>query len=108
MPKEKPMPTVYGLYINLDERGSFNADVRDLNDKTIFQVIDDDAFEMSEQGLIRDLHSPDDYEDYMRDVGLIPKGGHVYDMGKFERLQERYLEMKNDNQVVEDEEDLSM
>ena len=108
MPAQKPMPLVYGLYINLDERGSFNADVRDLEDKTIFQLEDDDAFEMQEQGFIRDLRDPDDYEDYMRDVGLIPKGGHVYDMQKFERLQERYLEMKNDNQVVEDEEDLSM
>lgn len=108
MPTEKPMPTVYGLYINLDERGSFNADVRDLNDKTLFQIEDGDAFEMHEQGLIRDLRNPDDYEDYMRDVGLIPKTGHVYDMAKFESLQERYLELKNDNQVVEEEDDLSM
>lgn len=108
MSKQKTLPAVYGLYINLDERGDFQADVRDLNDKTVFEVSGETAFELVEDGFMKDIRDPDAYESYMQEAGIIPNGGHVYGMEKFEQLQDRYLKMKNENKAVKNETDLGL
>jgi len=85
---------IYGLYINLDERGEFYADVRDVNDKTVFEINTEEAEDLVEGGFIKDPREPDEIESYLKDAGIIPQNGFVYDMQRFEQLQERYLENK--------------
>lgn len=83
---------IYGLYINLDERGDFQADVRDINDKTVFEMDTFQAEELVIDGFVRDPRDPDQIESHLRDVGVIPQDAYVYNSDKFERLQERILE----------------
>jgi hypothetical protein len=87
---------IYGLYINLDERGDFNADVRDVNDKTIFEMDAESANELVEGGFLKNPRDSDEVESYLRESGVIPKNGFVYGMARFEMHQERLLKNKND------------
>ena len=58
----------YYYYINLDERGEFFADVRDKNDKTIFNL---HGHEFFEDGFMSDRYDLDGLHEYLVDVGLI-------------------------------------
>ena len=68
----------YTYYINLDERGSFYADVRDQNEKTVFEIragneLAEDETSIFEDGYMRDARDVDGLTDYLRDLRVIPK-----------------------------------
>lgn len=51
----KPLaPQTYYYFINLDERGSFYADVRNQNDKTLFEIRDGDLLAEDESSIFED------------------------------------------------------
>ena len=65
----------YTYCINLDERGSFYADVRDAKDNTVFEVKAGDEYE-GETSIFEDgfMHHKNDVEglaEYLRELGVI-------------------------------------
>jgi len=58
----------YTYYINLDERGEFYADVRDVDDKTIFEI---KGFEIFEDGFMRHSQDTEGLYEYLIDLGII-------------------------------------
>lgn len=89
---EKP---IYGYYIDLDERGDFQADVRDAEGKTVFEVRDggslgEDEFSIFEDGFMRNKNDIDGLTTHLRDLGVIPPDADVLTMSDFEaQLEER-------------------
>lgn len=80
---------IYGYYINLDERGSFYADVRNARGSTVYEIRDepdDDSTSIFEDGFMRDKHDLDGLETYLRDLGIIPNDGRILPLNDFERL----------------------
>ena len=66
---------LYDYYVNLDERGEFNADVRDPEtEETIFEIHDADQLsEMIEDGFMRHSHDTYELENYLKELGIIEK-----------------------------------
>jgi hypothetical protein len=60
----------FHYYINLDERGEFNADVRDENDNTVLEITGDD-FEM---GVLKHKHDHDGLWRHLINLGIIKHG----------------------------------
>lgn len=72
-------PVIYKYYINLDERGMFYADVRNLNDKTIFEIkinppygVYDNIFE---NGYMKHKNDLKGLEEYLKQLGIMEKRG---------------------------------
>lgn len=58
----------YEYFINLDERGEFQADVRDESGKTVFEI---NGFEIFEDGFMSyDKDLPNLY-DHLRDLNIL-------------------------------------
>ena len=67
-------PGQYSYFINLDERGEFYADVRNQNDRTIFEI---KGYEIFEDGFMKDKGDISGLTEYLRDLGLISKGATI-------------------------------
>ncbi|PZO71698.1 MAG: hypothetical protein DI629_21355 [Mesorhizobium amorphae] len=79
------MARAYGYYINLDERGSFHADVRGIDGKTILEVrAEGEDPELVEDGFMSDRHDVSGLEAHMREVGLIGENDRVLPFCEFE------------------------
>jgi hypothetical protein len=63
----------YEYFINLDERGYFNADVRDPDTgETIFEIVDmENAQELIEDGFLSTVHDAAEIGDYLEELGII-------------------------------------
>jgi len=66
----------YEYVINLNERGSFYADVRDERGKTVFEVrggneLDSDESSIVDDGFMRHFEDVSGLEDYLRELGVI-------------------------------------
>lgn len=66
----------YSYSINLDERGSFYADVRNAAGDTVFEVragneLGEDESSIFEDGYMRDKHDLDGLAGYLRDLGIL-------------------------------------
>ena len=59
----------FTYHINLDERGEFNADVRDCNDTTVFEF---SGGWMFEDGFMDNKKDVDGLASYLASIGLIP------------------------------------
>ncbi len=68
---------VYRYFINLDERGEFYADVRNVRDRSIFEI---KGFEIFEDGWMRHKHDLDGLKRYLVHLGLM-KGNQEFSMG---------------------------
>ena len=83
------MADVFGYYVNLDERGSFYADVRDIRDNTIYEVSSDDedgtVWEV-ESGFMSDPHDLEGLAGYLAEMSIIAKGGEILSSDEFEVL----------------------
>ncbi len=90
----------YGYYINLDERGEFFADVRDQGGNTVYEIHTEQAEELIIDGFVRDVRSPAQIAQHLRDAGIIAKDAQVYSMTHFESLLDRL-----NNQARRDEEE---
>ena len=67
---------VYRYFINLDERGEFYADVRNVRDRSIFEI---KGFEIFEDGWMRHMHDLDGLKRYLVHLGLM-KGNQELSM----------------------------
>jgi len=97
--------SIYGYYINLNERGDFQADVRNVDGDTIFEIragssLDDDEISIFEDGFMRHPNDISGLEDYLRYLGILDKDARLMGMCDFER----YLEQPKDE--FEDEPDM--
>jgi len=68
---------IYTYHINLDERGSFFADVRDIDGYTVYEINAGDllgAGETSifEDGFMRDSRDTESLKGYLEDLKVIP------------------------------------
>lgn len=73
----------YFYHINLDERGSFYADVRDESDKTVFEIkagneLGADESSIFEDGFMRHKNDINGLANYLVDLGVIAKGDGIY------------------------------
>lgn len=72
----------YFFFINLEERGSYYADVRDANDKTIYEIrIDgsDGDSTIFEDGYMKHTHDIRGLESHLKTLGLIGKDDELVD-----------------------------
>lgn len=81
---------LYGYFIDLDERGSFLADVRDLDGKTVFEVragdsLGEDETSLIDDGFMRDTRDISGLTDYLRSMNVIPSHASVVTMQEFEQ-----------------------
>lgn len=87
----RALPLQYGYYINLDERGDFSADVRDVNGRTVFSFVAGSSLtevesSLFEDGFMRDKNDVEGLTSYLRDLLLIPANAVVLSMDAFEAL----------------------
>jgi hypothetical protein len=82
----------FGYYINLNERGSFNADVRDMDGKTLLEVASDEDGEVwqVEDGFMKDCSDVSGLTEYAVSAGILPAGAQIHSRSKFERMQEEW------------------
>lgn len=59
---------VYRYFINLDERGEFYADVRNIRDRSVFEI---KGFDIFEDGWMRHKHDLDGLKHYLVHLGLM-------------------------------------
>jgi hypothetical protein len=60
----------YAYFINTDERGEFNADVRDADGRTVFEITN---LEPIEDGFMSNANDLDGLKDWLIDLEIIPK-----------------------------------
>lgn len=75
---------LYGYYINLDERGEFRADVRDIDGNSIFDVDQDGARDLIEDGFVRNIRDAAEIGRYLMQSGVIDRHDLVLPMQAFE------------------------
>ena len=63
----------YEYYINLDERGEFEADVRDANGKTVFEF----NGEFFEEGWMDHKNDVTGLNEYLRTMQIIPSNSRT-------------------------------
>ena len=60
----------FTYHLNLDERGEFYADVRDIDEKTIFEI---HGFDIFEDGFMRHKDDISGLHNYLLHLGLIDR-----------------------------------
>jgi hypothetical protein len=63
----------YEYYINLDERGEFEADVRDADGKTVFELNAD----LFEDGWMKNKHDIFGLLGYLEEMDIVPDGSRL-------------------------------
>ena len=86
----------YGYSINLDERGEFYADVRDADGTSVFEIHPPDAEGGSifEDGFMRHKNDLAGLQDYLTELGVIPRGAEILPLVDFERRIEEQAELE--------------
>lgn len=83
----------YGYSINLDERGEFHADVRDLADHSVFHIVSIDDLQSSvEMGLLRHKDDYQGLERHLREVGIIGDNADIVALCDFEDHQHHIID----------------
>ncbi len=72
-------PATYKYYINLDERGSFYADVRNSSDKTVFEIKTGNELapgetSIFEDGFMKDKNDLEGLRQYLIQLGIMKSG----------------------------------
>ena len=101
-------PAVYTYWINLDERGSFRADVRNSNGKTIFNILAGDELGPDESSIFEDgwMKHKNDLEglrEYLVHLGIMSKETKLVDGIKSEdeqRSKDYYKQLRKDRMIV--------
>lgn len=81
------MKKVFGFYVNLDERGEFSADVRDVNENSIYEIefpCADDEMSLIEAGYMKNPRDISGLTDYLRQVGMIGSEDRILESREFE------------------------
>lgn len=74
----------FGYYINLDERGEFQADVRGRDGVSICEI---EGNAMFEDGYMRHKNDLEGLESYLRATNLISAEDRLMDARQFEELE---------------------
>ena len=79
----------FGYYVDLDERGSFRADVRNESGQTVFEVLAGDELaadetSLFEDGFMRDKSDLAGLQAHLCDLGVIPADGEILASDAFE------------------------
>ena len=89
---------IYGYYINLDERGSFYADLRDASGETVFEIrADGEEIDLVDAGYMRHKTDIDGLAEHLRALEIIPRDAEILDSRRFE---ERLECLENDDPEV--------
>ncbi|CAE6793303.1 hypothetical protein R70006_04950 [Paraburkholderia domus] len=88
----------FGYYVNLDERGQFNADVRDETGNSIFVVSIGQSGEEDESNPVEDgfMSHTEDIEglaEYLADLGVMRADDELLTMRDFEKYQDRVTDL---------------
>lgn len=88
-PTPEAAEDIFGYYVNLDERGSFYADVRSVDNKTVFEVragneLGEDDTDPVTDGFMKHLRDVDGLTTYLRDLEVISRDARVVEMQAFE------------------------
>ena len=72
----------YTYNVNLNERGSFYADVRDENENTVFEIkagneLGEDESSIFEDGFMRHQDDVSGLTEYLRDIGVISQTSEI-------------------------------
>lgn len=92
----------FGYFINLDERGSFNADLRDMDDNSLMTISNEEQDEdgdvsqgeisLVEMGYMKHGRDLDGLASYAIEMGIIPAGSVVLNSREYETAQEELFE----------------
>jgi len=63
---------IFQYCINLDERGEFYADVRNANDKTVFEINTEDMQQLCEDGFMKHTKDIQGLQSYLKSMRIIP------------------------------------
>lgn len=90
----------FGYYVNLNERGSFYADVRNADGSTVFEVrggreLGEDDTSMVEDGYMTSYTDVDGLRDFLVNTGVIPEKSAVFNSGYFEQVLEQQSAAKD-------------
>lgn len=68
----------YEYYINLDERGEFNADVRNEDGQTLFEIADMEVMQgIVEDGFMRHTKDVGGLTEWLQEMGAIPEDAQI-------------------------------
>lgn len=89
-PEEPNKAALFGYYINLDERGSFYADVRDEKGKTVFEIkagneLEEDETSIFDDGYMKHKNDLTGLHGYLVELGIITQRDKLLDSADFER-----------------------
>lgn len=82
---------IFGYYINLDERGDFYADVRDVDGNTVYEIRGLDFFD---DGFMSDKYDLIGLELLLTKLEVIPEGSDLLEMAEFESRVDELYELK--------------
>lgn len=84
---------LFGYFVNLDERGSFYADVRGADGETVFEIrADGEEIDLVDAGYMRHKTDVDGLSEHLSSLGIIPAGATILDSARFEAELERIVE----------------
>lgn len=84
---------IFGYYVNKDERGEFYADVRDLDDESVYEVkSDDETGEVPEveDGFMRNTSDIAGLEKHLKMLNIIGHNAKLMDSSDFEEAKEEW------------------
>lgn len=90
------MKSFYGYYIDLDERGKFSADVRDVGGKTVIEI---SGFDIFEDGFMRNKHDLSGLQSYLISTGALPAQSQILPMTEFEERVSKSVRLNAGTQV---------
>jgi len=79
--------SLFGYYINLDERGDFYADVRAPDGESVFEIRaeEDGSLAPIEDGFMRHKEDLDGLRSWLVDLGILGADSELLPMSEFER-----------------------
>lgn len=80
----------YGYYVDLDERGVFQASVRDEDDSIIYSIdTSEDTFDIFECGFMRNTSDIQGLTGYLVDMEVIQPEDRILGYNEFQELLKR-------------------
>lgn len=82
----------FGYFIDIDERGSFRADVRDETGKTVFEVLagnelGEDESSLVDDGFMSHTSDIDGLQTYLQSMGVMSSSDTLLSMADFEKAE---------------------
>lgn len=84
--------SLYGYYVDCDERGEYRADLRNILGATVFEIASDDEgrIDLIEDGFMHDTTDLPGLEVHLRSIGVLAEGAQILAMPEFEKRIEAY------------------